>query len=55
MGTGQPRICQRRKRKEREPLWKEGSCQEEKEEVSRARADQVQEEPVGLAPKDPVF
>jgi len=41
VGTGQPRICHRRKRKEREILWKEGSCQEE-EEVSKAGEDLVQ-------------
>lgn len=40
VGTGQPRICQRRKRKEREILQKKRRCQEE--EVPRAGADLAQ-------------
>lgn len=52
-GTGQPRICQRRKKKEREILRKKRRC---REEMSKARADLVQRRArQDWPPKGPLF
>lgn len=54
VGTGQPRICQRRKKKEREILRKKRRCREE--EMSKARADLVQRRArQDWPPKGPLF